>query len=231
MLRAVRTSWICLAVGLTGLLACQLGAPRPFPPPVPAVVAANQQTGDPHLGRFPYEEAVAGLPEGPALRALIDTDAGPIHCRLDPSSAPIAVANFVGLARGLRAYQTAEGGPWERGRFYDDLPVHRAESGQFIQTGRRGDREHPGFKLQDEMSSGHVFDRTGLLALANSGAPHSSAAQFFITSATSLTHLNGKHTIFGTCDDEDVVRELERRVLAAGGAPPRIRSVVISRGQ
>ncbi len=226
MLRPVRTTWI----GLTApLLACALGGPRPFAPPVPAVVADNQQAGDPHLGRFPYEDAVAGLPEGPTLRALLDTDAGEIHCRLDPGSAPIAVASFVGLARGLRAYQATEGGPWQRGPFFDGMPFHRAVEAQFVQTGRLGEREHAGFHLQDEMTSGHSFDRGGLLALANNGAPHSGSAQFFITTAP-LGHLDGKHTIFGACDDEDVVRELERRVLATPTAPPVLRHVVITRG-
>lgn len=241
MLPAVRTSWLRLtghalaAWGLAAcsLAACSLGGPRPFPPPVPAVVAENQAAGDPHAGRFPYEDAMAGLPAGPVLRAAIDTDAGVVHCRLDPGSAPIAVASFVGLARGLRAYQLEAGGPWERGPFYDGVAFHRAEPGQFVQAGRRGAREFPGFHLQDEMSMGHAFDRIGLLALANSGAPNSSSAQFFITTASSLEHLKGKHTIFGSCDDEDVVRELERRILAVGADPaalPKIRSIQVTRG-
>lgn len=230
----MRTSWICFAgpawAALGLLAACGLGGPRPFPPAVPAVVAANQAAGDPHAGRFPYDEAMAGLPEGPMLRATIDTDAGTVHCRLDPASAPIAVANFVGLVRGLRAYQIAEGGPWERGPFHDGLPFHRAEPGQFVQAGRRGEREFPGFHLQDEMSMGHAFDRIGLLALANNGQPNSSSAQFFITTASSLEHLKGKHTIFGSCDDEDIVRELERRILADPATPPKIRTIGITRG-
>ena len=224
MLRPVRTPWI----GACLLAACALGAPRPFAPPVPGVVAVNQQAGDPHAGRFPYEEAVAGLPEGPTLRALLDTDAGEIHCRLDPGSAPIAVASFVGLARGLRAFQAAPGGPWETRPFFDGLPFHRAVERQFVQTGRRG-QENAGFRLQDEMSSGHVFDRAGLMALANAGTPHSSSAQFFITTEP-LSQLDGKHTIFGACDDEDIVRGLERRVLATPAAPPTIRRVTITRG-
>ena len=242
MLRPVRSTRICLATpwsacrGLARRLAavvclapaaCHVGAPRPFAPPVPAVVADNQQAGDPHAGRFPYADAVAGLPEGPTLRAVIDTEAGAIHCRLDPSSAPIAVASFVGLARGLRPFQSAPDGPWERAPFFDGLPFHRAVEAQFVQTGRRGERESPGFRLQDEMSSGHTFDRAGLLALANAGTPHTGAAQFFITTEP-LPHLDGKHTIFGACDDEDVVRELERQVLA--GQAPRIRTVTITRG-
>lgn len=227
MLRAVRTSWLRLtghalaAWGLAAcsLAACSLGGPRPFPPPVPAVVAENQAAGDPHAGRFPYEDAMAGLPAGPVLRAAIDTDAGVVHCRLDPGSAPIAVASFVGLARGLRAYQLEAGGPWERGPFYDGVAFHRAEPGQFVQAGRRGAREFPGFHLQDEMSMGHAFDRIGLLALANSGAPNSSSAQFFITTASSLEHLKGKHTIFGSCDEVDLVKKITAVPKGPGDRP------------
>lgn len=210
------------------LAACAVSGPRPFAPPVPEVVARNQAAGDPYSGRFPMDEALAGLPEGEVLRATLETDAGAIHCRLDPGSAPMAVASFIGLARGLRPFQEVEGGPWRKAPFFDGVPFHRAIAGQFVQTGRRGEREDPGFLLQDEMSSGHVFDRIGLLALANAGTPHSGSAQFFITTGP-LASLNGKHTIFGTCDDEDVVRELERRVLATPASPPRLLHVEVTR--
>lgn len=227
MLRPMRTPWLALSA----LLACASG-PRPFPPPVPAVVAANQAAGDPYSGRFSMEEALAGLPADGPLHATLVTDVGEIRCRLDASSAPLAVATFIGLARGLRPFQAEPGGPWVKQPFYDGLPFHRAIAGQFVQTGRRGAHEDPGFALQDEMSSGHVFDRAGLLALANNGSPHSSAAQFFITTST-LASLDGAHTIFGACDDEDVVREVEKRTLSAtssGSAPPVLQRVEIRRG-
>lgn len=226
MLPAVRSP---LARGLLPALAlaaaCASG-PRPFPPPVPEVLARNQTAGDPYAGRFPYEDAVAGLPPGEHLVAVLTTDAGEIRCRLDPSEAPIAVASFVGLARGLRPFQERKGGPWTTAPYYDGLPFHRVIDGQFVQTGRRGD--DPGFRLQDEMSPGHVFDRPGLLALANTGAPHSSAAEFFIT-FSSLSQLKGKHTILGSCDGEDVVREVARRALASPDAPPVLQRVIIVR--
>lgn len=221
--------WLIAAV----LAGCQLGGARSFPPPEPALEAENRQAGDPHGGRFPLADALAGLPEGEHLEAVIDTDAGVILCALD-LDVPLVVANFVGLARGLRPFQSGPGGPWETAPFYDGLEFHRAVPDQFVQTGRRGESEDPGFHLQDEMSSGHVFDRGGLLALANTGEPHSGAAQFFITTGP-LRHLDGKHTIFGTCDDEDVVRELERRILADSAAPPqpaappRLRTLTIRR--
>jgi len=225
MLAPVRTPWIGPAVAL--LAACQLGGARPFPPPEPVLEAENRQAGDPHGGRFPLADALAGLPEGKHLDAVIDTDAGAIFCALD-LDVPLAVANFVGLARGLRPFQSAPGGAWETAPFYDGLEFHRAVPDQFIQTGRRGEREDPGFHLQDEMSAGHVFDRGGLLALANTGQPHTSAAQFFITTGP-LRHLDGQHTIFGACDDESVVRELERRILADPDKPPRLRTLTIRR--
>lgn len=226
MLMAVRTPPLLgLGLGLAALCACASG-PRPFPPPVPEVLARNQVAGDPHAGRFPYEDAVAGLPEGARLVAILLTDAGEIRCQLDPSAAPIAVANFVGLARGVRPFQDVPDGPWRTAPYFNGLPVHRVQDGEFIQTGRRG--AGPGFLLQDEMSVGHVFDRPGLLALANTGAPHTSAAEFFISIAP-LTQLRGKHTIFGTCEAQDVVREMARRAHATPGAPPMIQTVTITR--
>ena len=226
MLLAVRSPLARGVLPALALLAACASGPRPFPPPVPEVLARNQAAGDPHGGRFPYEDAVAGLPPGEHLVAVLATDAGEIRCRLDPSEAPIAVANFVGLARGIRPFQERPGGPWTTAPYYDGVPFHRVVDGEFIQTGRRG--EGPGFRLQDEMSPGHVFDHPGLLALANTGAPNSSAAEFFIT-FHALTQLKGKHTILGSCDGEDVVRELARRALAAPEAPPMLQRVTIVR--
>lgn len=222
MLAAVRSPACTLLLAL--LPACASG-PRPFPAPVPEVVAHNQSAGDPHVGRFPMDAAIAGLPPGEHLLALLITDAGEIRCRLDPSEAPLAIANFVGLARGLRPFRD-ETGAWTTAPYYDGLPIHRVQDGEFIQTGRRG--EGPGFILQDEMSPGHAFDRPGQLALANTGAPHTNSAEFFIT-LTALPSLKGKHTILGSCDGDDVVRELARRALSAPASPPIIQHVRIDR--
>ncbi len=239
MLGAVRTSsharasatrapfWAALALLCS---ACGLGGstPRAYDPPLPELVAKNGAAGDPYSGRFPYDEAIAGLPgEGPLL-ALIETDAGLIHCRLEPETAALTVATFVGLARGLRPFQETPGGPWVTAPFYDGLPWHRAVEGQFVQTGRRGPQESPGFVLQDEISPGAKFDRAGVMALANGGAPHSGAAQFFITS-TALPSLNGAYAIFGGCDDHHVIRELERQVRDTRTPTPTILHVTIRR--
>ena len=63
-------------------------------------------TTDPEAGDFTLDEALAELPEGPGpLRATIETELGTITCTLAPEVAPNGVANFVGLARGRRAWK------------------------------------------------------------------------------------------------------------------------------
>lgn len=115
-------------------------------------------------------------------RARIVTEKGEIALDLFEVESPITVNNFVFLAR--------QG-------FYDGVTFHRviegfvAQGGDPSGTGTGG----PGYTFEDEIDSGLVFDRPGLLALANSG-PNTNGSQFFITFAPT-PHLNGLHTIFG----------------------------------
>ncbi len=207
-------------------LACVPGAPGSFPTSDPELAARNEAAGDPYAGRFPFEEAVAGLPESGALVATIVSDEGEGRCRLLPDIAPLAVANFVGLARGLRPFLDPAQDAWVREPFYDGLSFHRAVERQFVQGGRRGEAMFVGFFLQDERSIGTVFDKPGVLALGNDGRPNTSSAEFFITTAD-LRALDGAYTIIGRCDAPLVVRALEARTLA--GDPARIETVRITR--
>lgn len=216
---------LAVSLALLAILACDSGAPGSFPPEDPALAAQNEAAGDPHRGRFPFEAAVAGLPETGTLRATIVTDEGEIHCELLADVAPLAVASFVGLARGLRPFLDTTG-EWTTRPYYDGLVFHRAEPRLFVQGGRLGDVEIPGFRLQDERSIGTVFATPGVLALANNGTPNSSSAQFFITTEVNRS-FDGQYTIIGWCDDLLVARALERRVLA--GEQPSLETVRITR--
>lgn len=197
----------------------------PLPPPVPELVAQNQAAGDPWAGRFPLEEALAGLPAQGTLHARLVTDEGDIDCTLDVQHAPLTVANFVGLARGLRPF-LADDGQWHTEPYYRDLVWHRAEEGQFVQTGQRGNQDTGGFVLQDEVSYGDSFDRGGMLAMANTGVEHSGSVEIFVTTGP-VPHLEGAHTIFGRCDGESVVRQVEARVTR--GQAPRLLRIDITR--
>lgn len=201
--------------------------PPTLPPEVADLVAANEALGDPYGGRFPLEEALAGLPPDGELRATLVTDEGEIECTLDLRHAPLTVASFVGLARGLRPF-LGDDGAWHTEPFYEGIEWHRAVEGQFVQTGRRGTQATGGFLLQDEVSYGDSFDRAGVLAMANTGLEHSGSTQFFVTTGPA-SHLEGEHTIFGQCDDEAVVRKLERRVSRGEGPPPVLERVEIRR--
>jgi len=219
------------------LPACDPASPGSFPPEDPALVGENEGAGDPYGGRFPFAEAVAGLPEAGQLGVTFATDEGEVRCRLLATAAPLAVANFIGLARGLRPFLDPASGTWVTRPYYDGLTFHRAQARQFVQAGRLGRLGRLGeataaapttlgFRLQDERSIGTLFDKPGVLALANSGEPHSSAAEFFITTEV-LRELDGHYTIIGRCEDKLVVRALEARVL--GGDAPVIERVTITR--
>lgn len=215
-----------VALGLLATTsACDAAAPGSLPPEDPALAARNEAAGDAWRGRFPFAEAVAGLPDAGRLRATIVSDAGEIHCDLLPDTAPLGVATFVGLARGLRPFRDSSG-EWVTRPYYDGLTFHRAEPRLFVQGGRLDASGEVGFWLQDERSIGTAFDRPGLLALANDGQPNGSNAQFFITTAANRS-FDGLYTILGYCGDPLIVRELEARVLA--GEQPVIETIRITR--
>ncbi len=219
MLRRLAAALVALAS-----LACDPAGPGSYPPEDPALAQANAAAGDPHSGRFGFAEAIAGLPAVGQFRATIVTDEGAISCRLYPDVAPLAVADFIGLARGLRPFRDPDSGAWVTRPYYDGLSFDRAQERQFVQGGRIGE-QGTGYRLQDERSLGTVFDKPGVLALANDGR-NTSAGEFFITTEV-LRALDGGYTIIGRCEDPLIVRALEARVLA--GERPTIATVTITR--
>jgi cyclophilin family peptidyl-prolyl cis-trans isomerase len=94
----------------------------------------------------------------------------------------MAVNNFVFLARS---------GWFDGITFHRVLPDFIAQAGDPTATGFGG----PGYTFGNEVSPDLMFDRAGLLAMANAG-PDSNGSQFFITFAPA-PHLDGGYTIFG----------------------------------
>ncbi|MDD5287944.1 MAG: peptidylprolyl isomerase [Dehalococcoidales bacterium] len=113
--------------------------------------------------------------------ATIKTNYGDIVVQLFPKDAPLAVNNFVFLARD---------------GYYDGVKFHRVIKNFMIQSGDptgtgSGD---PGYAFNDEPITRDYVQ--GTLAMANSGH-NTNGSQFFITLVNMSGRLSKDYTIFG----------------------------------
>lgn len=170
--------------------------------------ATDSGGSDPLGGKFTLEDATKGLPAKGKLVAEIKTAQGTLSCELYDDKAPITVANFVGLARGLRPFKDPRSGEWVKRPAYDGTVFHRIIKGFMIQggdpTGTGGGE--PGYVIPDEIWPGGKHDQRGLLCMANRGRD-TNGMQFFITDAAK-PHLDGGYTIFGKCTPDAVIEKL-----------------------
>lgn len=207
--------------------------PSPSATAVPAVAAVPISPDDPLGGKFDLARALEGLPREGTLTAVLDTEKGTLTCELFEDKAPITVANFVGLARGLRPFKTPEG-RWEKRKGYDGTTFHRIVKGFMIQGGdpRGTGAGEPGYVIPDEVWPGAKHDRRGQLCMANRGK-NTNGMQFFITDGPA-PHLDGGYTIFGQCSGEGTEKALDALVASEVRGeravnPPKIRKVTIER--
>jgi peptidyl-prolyl cis-trans isomerase A (cyclophilin A) len=201
------------------------------PPPKAAAPTAAVAPDDPLAGNFTLADATKGIAGQGALSATIETDLGKLECKLLEDKAPITVANFVGLARGIRPWKDADG-KWVKKPAYDGTIFHRIIKGFMIQGGdaKGNGTGEPGYVIPDEIWNGAHHDRAGLLCMANRG-PNTNGAQFFITDA-GAPHLDRSYTIFGECAPVDLVHKLASVEVMGERpkTPPKIKSVKIHRG-
>ncbi|MDP8258505.1 MAG: peptidylprolyl isomerase [Candidatus Aadella gelida] len=144
-----------------------------------------------------------------------ETNQGTIEIKLFPETAPMACENFIGLI--------------DKG-YYDGIIFHRVIKDFMIQggdptgTGAGGDSiwEQP---FADEVNDEVLFDKPGLLAMANSGA-NTNKSQFFITTKAT-PWLNKKHTIFGeVTKGYDVVQAIEQVEVGPGDKPVEEQKII-----
>ena len=134
---------------------------------------------------FSQKKETQKMSDNSTTIAVIKTNMGTIEIELFAKQTPKTVENFVGLAN--------------KG-YYKGVIFHRVIDKFMIQGGDptgtgRGGESFWGKKFNDEIVKELVFDKEGLLAMANAG-PNTNGSQFFITLAPT-TWLNGNHTIFG----------------------------------
>ncbi|HVS67693.1 MAG TPA: peptidylprolyl isomerase [Mycobacteriales bacterium] len=134
--------------------------------------------------------------------ATIVTNCGTITVKLDGKHAPHTVNSFAFLA--------GKG-------YFDDTPCHRLTDWGVLQcgdpTGTGGGG--PGYTLPDENLKGATYG-PGVLAMANTGRPHTGGSQFFFCYED--TGLPAQYTPFGK-----ITKGLDilTRVAAAGSNPPQ----------
>jgi len=131
-------------------------------------------------------------------RVALETTQGTITIELRPDIAPKATENFLALVK--KGYYNGQ-------IFHRVIKNFMLQGGDPTGTGRGGESVW-GKSFEDEFKAGVVFDKPGILAMANRG-PNTNGSQFFIT-VKPTPWLNGHHTIFGyVVEGYDVVQKIE----------------------
>ncbi len=195
------------------------------------ISAVPVSAGDPLKGKFTLNDATKDLDGSGKLIAKIDTSAGELSCELYEEKAPITVANFVGLARGIRPFK--DEGKWVKRPGYDGTTFHRIIKGFMIQGGDPGGTGagEPGYVIPDEVWAGAKHNERGQLCMANRGA-NTNGMQFFIMDGAA-PHLDRGYTIFGKCSPEAVINKLANTPTRGDRAieAPKINRVTVSRSR
>ena len=147
----------------------------------------------------------------PGLYWTLQTDKGDISCKLYEAEAPVTVRTMVGLAIGKLSFIHPETLQETKKKFFDGLVFDRVIPGVLIQGGDVlgtgvGHPQGPGFPYKNEIAPSLKFDGPGRLAMANSG-PDTNDTHFFIT-LSAYPSFTGKYTIWGQCENLDVVKAI-----------------------
>jgi peptidyl-prolyl cis-trans isomerase A (cyclophilin A) len=203
-----------------------------------SAAAADASTDPVASHSISLEEATKGVKGTGALTAKIDVEQGgkllgTFTCELFDKQAPKTVANFVGLARGVRPWKDPKSGEWVKKPMYDGTTFHRVIPEFMIQGGdpKGNGTGDPGYEFADEFADGLSMDKGGILAMANHG-PATNGSQFFITEKAT-PWLTGKHTIFGQCGPLELEMKIARVPVGARNAPTEpvvMKKVTITRG-
>jgi peptidyl-prolyl cis-trans isomerase A (cyclophilin A) len=184
-------------------------------------------------------EYTADLPGKGPLMATIETTLGAFHCELYADKVPITVANFVGLARGLKPWRDPKTRKVEKKPFYDGIIFHRVIPRFMVQTGDPLGQGvgGPGYQFDDEIRDDLRHTAGGILSMANAGTDPetgrgSNGSQFFITEGATAW-LDGRHTVFGKCKEADLVKKITQVPRDSADRPlqeVKIQRVTIARG-
>jgi cyclophilin family peptidyl-prolyl cis-trans isomerase len=158
-----------------------------------------------------FTEGIEGKGKGTKLYAKIRTTMGEFNCQLYDKRSPLTVANFVGLARGMKAWIDPKTNKpvvgkslYEGSIFHRVIPDFMIQGGDPMGTGMG----NPGYQIKDEFHPELKHETGGLLSMANAG-PNTGGSQFFVTEVPT-PHLDNRHAIFGKCDNVALVKQIAR---------------------
>ena len=188
------------------------------------VPAYNKAQGDPVEGYFTLEMAFEGDEKladkaNGTLKAKFVTSEGNFECELFEDKAPLTVANFVGLARGVRPFKVLKGDDWKKEPFFDGIIFHRVIENFMLQGGDPTGRGTGGlgYFVPDEFDKSLRHNKAGILSMANRNRVNrrtqkldldpttgqhignTGSSQFFVT-VVPTPQLDDRHTVFGQCD-------------------------------
>lgn len=178
--------------------------------------------------------ALAAPKQAGPLYAVMQTSMGDIKCKLFEKESPVTVKNFTDLALGKKEWTMPGTGQKVKKPLYDGTIFHRVipefmiQGGDPLGNGTGG----PGYRFEDEFDPSLKFDRPGLLAMANSGK-NTNGSQFFITEKPT-PWLTNRHTIFGECQNLDLVKSITHVERDMRDRPLKeivLKHVVICRGE
>ena len=149
-------------------------------------------------------------PKAGDVVAILHTNHGDIKMKFFPEVAPMAVNNFIALAKAGK---------------YDNTIFHRIINNFMIQggdytnfDGTGGDSiygETFGYEISD-----YVLNTPGAVSMAHSSMPDSNGSQFYINQANN-DWLNGDYTVFGQVyEGMDVVNEIAAVAVGSDGQTP-----------
>ncbi|WP_421617685.1 peptidylprolyl isomerase [Brevibacillus sp. TJ4] len=202
MKKLLTTMFACLtAIALVA--GCSNTAEEPAPDQTTNPPANQQDSKEPAQPPGPTGEKKYDQPPemqidpNKTYQATISTSMGDITIDLFAKDAPLAVNNFVFLAKD---------------NYYDNLTFHRVVKNFMIQTGDPLGTGigGPGYTFEDELNNGHEYE-VGVVAMANAGA-NTNGSQFFIGSGKNVENLKHipNYTIFGkVVSGLDVVQKIE----------------------
>lgn len=149
--------------------------------------------------------------------------AGRIILTLRDDVAPKTTANFKCLLTGEKGVGKASKKPlhYLGTKFHRIVKSFCLQGGDFVRgDGSGADSIYGGYFNDEKGGLALKHDRMGCLAMANSGK-NTNACQFYLTLG-SAPNCDGKHVVFGSCDDPEglaILKRIDEECASADGSP------------